>query len=210
MRCRCSMWARATIISRRRRAIRHHGRARCRDGARCRTLSKRPFSIQDCRAPGYRQAHRMDAPGRPDASRHREQEHREFPGQHHRRHLHGAVLRRNRNDPCAVRSTLSRGIRRRRGRGACRHHGDSCVVAASRAQSAAGSAGREQCENRVPLAHEPRYPHTAQRHHRHPQRERGARRGRGIRVAEPQEGPRCRRSFALTHQRCARHEQDRG
>lgn len=52
--------------------------------------------------------------------------------------------------------------------------------------------------------------HTVQRHHRHPQRERGARRGRGIRVAEPQEGPRCRRSFALTHQRCARHEQDRG
>lgn len=100
------------------------------------------------------------------------------------------------------------GIRCRCGRGVSRHHGDSCVVAASRAQSAAGSTGREQCENRVPLAHEPRYPHTAQRHHRHPRRERGARRGRGIRVAEPQEGPCCRRSFALTHQRCARHEQD--
>lgn len=80
-----------------------------RGGARCRTLSKRPFGIQDCRAPGYRQAHRTDAPGRPDASRHREQEHREFPGQHHRRHLHGAVLRRNRDDPCAVRPTLSGG-----------------------------------------------------------------------------------------------------
>ena len=105
-----------------------------RDGARCRTLSKRPFSIQDCRAPGYRQAHRMDAPGRPDASRHREQEHREFPGQHHRRHLHGAVLRRNRDDPCAVRQTLSGGIRCRCGCGVSRHHGDSCVVAASRAK----------------------------------------------------------------------------
>ena len=79
----------------------------CDNASAC--FSKRPFGIQDCRAPGYRQAHRTDAPGRPDASRHREQEHREFPGQHHRRHLHGAVLRRNRDDPCAVRPTLSGG-----------------------------------------------------------------------------------------------------
>ena len=71
--------------------------------------SQNDLSAYKTAEPRYRQAHRTDAPGRPDASRHREQEHREFPGQHHRRHLHGAVLRAKPRRPLCGSSDFIRG-----------------------------------------------------------------------------------------------------